>query len=153
MSNSIIKYSRDILDYCDRNSRMLIQLNFSYKNAPNSVPFINQTFQMILTIAIALLAIAEMAAINTTYEVEAERAVPNAAILEPNDSSPVLYEENILTEDKQAIELPDWLITFNNYMEFQNDSEYQIDNFVENLTDDEVRDLFATLYLMENDEN
>ena len=109
---------------------------------------------MILTMAIALFSIAEMATIKTTYEVDAERPVPNDDTLEPNDSSfvPDKEPENIKAEDEEAIELPDWLITFNDYMELKDDSEFQIDNFVENLEDDEVRDLFAILYLMENDE-
>ena len=57
-----------------------------------------------------------------------------------------------MENDVGQIKLPDWFVEFNNYMELEDESEFDLDGFLDHLQDDEVQDLSFLLYLMEGDE-
>ena len=48
-------------------------------------------------------------------------------------------------------EVPDWLIILNDFMELEDDSEFDLAGFLDGLNDDEINDLSALLLLMEDD--
>ena len=95
---------------------------------------------MQFTIAIALLSTAKAAAITTTNHIEAESPSSNQM-------------PQIIENGAEEIKLPDWFVKFNNYLELENESEFDLDGFLDQLQDDEVQDLSFLLYLMEDDES
>ena len=94
---------------------------------------------MKFTIAIALLSTAKAAAITTANQIEVEKPLSSE------------MQQNMENEVGQ-IKLPDWFVKFNNYMELEDESEFDLDGFLDHLQDDEVQDLSFLLYLMEGDE-
>jgi len=95
---------------------------------------------MQFTIAIALLSTAKAAAITTDNQIEAESPSSN--------QMPQLIEDRA-----EEIKLPDWFVEFNNYLELENESDFDLDGFLDQLQDDEVQDLSFLLYLMDGDES
>ena len=96
---------------------------------------------MKFTIAIALLSTAKSAAIkSTTNQIEVEK--PLASEMQQN-----------MENEVGQIKLPDWFVKFNNYMELEDESEFDLDGFLDQLQDDEVQDLSFLLSLMEGDES
>ena len=95
---------------------------------------------MQITIAIALLSTAKAAAITTANQIEAENP--------PSNQMPQIIEN-----EAEEIKLPDWFVKFNNYMELENESDFDLDGFLDQLQDDEVQDLSFLLYIMEDDES
>ena len=59
----------------------------------------------------------------------------------------------MVEEMDEKIELPDWLVTFNNYLELEDESEFDLDEFLDQLQDEEAQDLSLILYLMEGKED
>ena len=59
----------------------------------------------------------------------------------------------MVEEMDEKIELPDWLVTFNNYLELEDESEFDLDEFLDQLLDEEAQDLSLILYLMEGKED
>ena len=95
---------------------------------------------MKFTIAIALLSTAKAAAITSANQIEVEKPLSSE------------IQQNMEHEVGQ-IQLPDWFVKFNNYMELEDESEFDLDGFLDQLQDDEVQDLSFLLYLMEDDES
>ena len=95
---------------------------------------------MQITIAIALLSTAKAAAIITANQMEPESPSSN--------QMPQLIEDGA-----EEIKLPDWFVKFNSYMELEDESEFDLDGFLDQLQDEEVQDLSFLLYLMEDDES
>ena len=94
---------------------------------------------MKLSIAIAVFSTANAAAIakaNQNKDLE----------LLSNDIS--VMQEN----GDEKMKLPDWFVTFNNYLELEDESEFDLDEFLDELQDSEVQDLSFLLYLMEGGE-
>ena len=95
---------------------------------------------MKFTIAIALLSTAKAAAITTANQIEAENP--------PSNQMPQIIENGA-----EEIKLPDWFVKFNSYMELENESDFDLDGFLDQLQDDQVQDLSFLLYLMDGDES
>ena len=95
---------------------------------------------MKFTIAIALLSTAKAAAIATANQIEVEKTLSSEM-------------QHNMENDVGQIKLPDWFVKFNNYMELEDESEFDLDGFLDHLQDDEVQDLSFLLYLMEGDES
>ena len=91
---------------------------------------------MKITIAIAMLSIANAAAIQsslTVNQIQAEEPLANG-IAESID---------------EKIEFPDWFVQFNNYLELENDSDFDLDEYLDQLEDDQATELSMILYIME----
>ena len=95
---------------------------------------------MQFTIAIALLSTAKAAAITTANQIEAENPPSNQML-------------HVIENGAEEIKLPDWFVKFNSYMELENESDFDLDGFLDQLQDDQVQDLSFLLYLMDGDES
>ena len=95
---------------------------------------------MQFTIAIALLSTAKAATITTASQIEAESPSSNEM-------------QQIIENGAAEIKLPDWFVKFNSYMELENESDFDLDGFLDQLQDDQVQDLSFLLYLMDGDES
>ena len=95
---------------------------------------------MKFTIAIALLSTAKSAAIKTANQIEVKKPLTNEV--------PQNIENGV-----EHIKLPDWFVKFNNYMKLEDESEFDLDGFLDQLQDEEIQDLSLLLYLMEGDES
>ena len=95
---------------------------------------------MQFTIAIALLSTAKAATITTASQIEAESPSSNEM-------------QQIIENGAAEIKLPDWFVKFNSYMELENESDFDLDGFLDQLQDDEVQDLSFLLYLMDGNES
>ena len=94
---------------------------------------------MKISTVIAMLSTAQAAAITTqaANKIVAEEPMTN----------------EMVEEMDEKIELPNWLVTFNNYLELEDESEFDLDEFLDQLQDEEAQDLSLILYLMEGKED
>ena len=80
-----------------------------------------------------------------------------AAAITTQAANKIVAEEpmtnEMVEEMDEKIELPDWLVTFNNYLELEDESEFDLDEFLDQLLDEEAQDLSLILYLMEGKED
>ena len=80
-----------------------------------------------------------------------------AAAITTQAANKIVAEEpltnEMVEEMDEKIELPDWLVTFNNYLELEDESEFDLDEFLDQLQDEEAQDLSLILYLMEGKED
>ena len=90
---------------------------------------------MKITIAIAMLSTANAAAISTITANQMSSEEPFA-----NEIAESIDEKN---------ELPDWFVKFNNYLELENDSDFDLDEYLDQLEDDQALELSMILYIME----
>ena len=99
---------------------------------------------MKIIFALAIISTVQSAAIKT-YDSTIENFPKN---LENEIKSEIVAQ----SEDSITEEIPDWLIEFKQYIDSDDEIEFDLDNFLKNLEHNEVDDFFDLLVLMIDEE-
>ena len=103
---------------------------------------------MKITFALAIISSVQAAAIKTNISTLDDSTTDN---ITENLDNEIKLEIVLQSEDSITEEIPDWLIEFKQYIDGDDEIEFDLDNFLENLEQNEVEDFFD-LALMINEE-
>ena len=103
---------------------------------------------MKITFALAIISTIQAAAIKTKVSTLDDSTIEN---IPENLDNEIKLEIVPQSEDSITEEIPDWLIEFKQYIDGDDEIEFDLDNFLENLEQNEVEDFFD-LALMINEE-
>ena len=95
---------------------------------------------MKITLAIAIISIVRSAAITSACDDSITNDITENL---ENESVINAQSEESITED-----IPNWLIEFKQYIDGENEIEFDLVNFLDNLEQNEVEDFFDLLVLM-----
>ena len=103
---------------------------------------------MKITFALAIISSVQAAAIKTNISTLDDSTTDN---ITENLDNEIKLEIVPQSEDSITEDIPDWLIEFKQYIDGDDEIEFDLDNFLENLEQNEVEDFFD-LALMINEE-
>ena len=96
---------------------------------------------MKITLAIAIISTVQSAAIKTSAR---DDSITNDITENLENESGI----NAQSEDSITEDIPNWLIEFKQYIDGENEIEFDLVNFLDNLEQNEVKDFFDLLVLM-----
>ena len=94
---------------------------------------------------LAIISTVQAAAIKTNVSTLDDSTSEN---IPENLENEIKLEIVAQSEDSITEEIPDWLIQFKEYIDGDDEIEFDLDNFLENLEQNEVEDFFDLLVLM-----
>ena len=100
---------------------------------------------MKITFALAIMSIVQSAAINTKISTLDDSKADD---IPENLTNEVKLEIVAQSEDSITEEIPDWLVEFKQYIDGDDEIEFDLVNFLDNLEQTEVEDFFDLLVLM-----
>jgi len=100
---------------------------------------------MKIIFALAIISTVQSAAIKTNVSTLDDSTIEN---IPENHENEIKSEIVVQSEDSITEEIPDWLIQFKEYIDGDDEIEFDLDNFLENLEQNEVEDFFDLLVLM-----
>ena len=100
---------------------------------------------MKIIFALAIISTVQSAAIKTNVSTLDDSTSEN---IPENLENEIKLEIVAQSEDSITEEIPDWLIQFKEYIDGDDEIEFDLDNFLENLEQNEVEDFFDLLVLM-----
>ena len=104
---------------------------------------------MKITFALAIISSVQAAAIKTNISTLDDSTTDN---ITENLDNEIKLEIVLQSEDSITEEIPDWLIEFKQYIDGDDEIEFDLDNFLEILEQNEVEDFFNLLVLLIDEE-
>ena len=104
---------------------------------------------MKIIFALAIISTLQTAAIKTNVSTLDDSTIEN---IPENHENEVKSEIFVQSEDSITEEIPDWLISFKEYIDGDDEIEFDLDNFLETLEQNDVKDFFDLLVWMIDEE-
>ena len=99
--------------------------------------------------ALAIISTVQAAAIKTNVSTLDDSTSEN---IPENLENEIKLEIVAQSEDSITEEIPDWLIEFKQYIDSDDEIEFDLDNFLKNLEQNEVGDFFDLLVMLIDEE-
>ena len=104
---------------------------------------------MKIIFALAIISTVQSAAIKTNVSTLDDSTSEN---IPENLENEIKLEIVAQSEDSITEEIPDWLIQFKEYIDGDDEIEFDLDNFLESLEQNEVEDFFDILVMVIDEE-